>query len=146
MSDQELGGPYLQMAVFCEQVIEDKQGILTLVRIIDRTTMTASGPNAPEKMPPFPVNANMVIGFKTGFAKGSHEVKIRPTSPDGRQLPEVTVPMHLEGDDRGANLVLPFRMMAEQDGLYWFDVYVGNRLFTRMPFRILYQRVSTQQQ
>jgi hypothetical protein len=35
--------------VFCEKVIEDKEGVLTLVRIIDRVTQTGAGPEAPER-------------------------------------------------------------------------------------------------
>jgi hypothetical protein len=142
--EQELGGPYLQMAAFCENVIEDKNGVLSLIRIIDRTIMTATGVEAPEKMPPFPLNLTMVLGFKSGFAQGTFQVRIRPVTPDGQPRPELTVPIHLEGADRGHNLILPIRMMVEQDGLYWFDVYVGDTRFTRMPFRIVYQRVSIQ--
>lgn len=145
MTEQELGGPYLQLAVFCENVIEDRQGVLSIIRIIDRTIVTASGPDAPEKMPPVPLDARMVLGFKAGFAKGSYSVRIRPTGPDGKPLPEVIVPMHLEGDDRGHNIILPLRMALDQEGLYWFEIYVGETLVTRMPFRLVYQRVSFRQ-
>ena len=46
------GGPYLITAAFCEQVIEDKSGVLSLIRIVDRMYITAQGPNAPDEMPP----------------------------------------------------------------------------------------------
>lgn len=140
--DATYGGPYLTTAVFCENVIEDKQGVLSLIRIIDRTTVTVSGPDAPEKMPQIPLTASLVLTFKAGFAKGSHTVRVRPKTPDGQPLPEVSVQMFLEGDDRGQNIVLPLRMAVDQEGVYWFDVYVGERLFTRTPFRLVYQRLS----
>ncbi|OGL09770.1 MAG: hypothetical protein A3F92_12875 [Candidatus Rokubacteria bacterium RIFCSPLOWO2_12_FULL_71_22] len=140
--DEQTGGPYLHFAVFCENVIEDKQGVLSLIRIIDRTVLTAAGPDAPEKMPPFPFSATIALGFKSGFAKGSWQVRIRPTNPDGQPLPEVSLPMQLEGDDRGQNIVLPVQLTLEQEGLYWFDVFVADALVTRMPFRVVYQRVS----
>lgn len=144
MSIQPGGGPYLALAVFCENVIEDKHGVLSLIRVIDRTTVTATGSGAPETMPAFPMNATIVLAFKSGFARGSYRVKILPFNPDRKPLPEVTVPMHLEGDDdRGQNLILPIRMVLEQEGLYWFEIYVGETLFTRMPFRVIYQRVSS---
>lgn len=145
MPDQGLGGPYLQLAVFCENVIEDRQGVLSLIRIIDRTIVTASGPEAPEKMPPVPMNATMVLSFKSGFAKGSFGVRVRPLTPDGRPMQELTVPLHLEGDDRGQNLVIPSRLVFEQEGLYWFEVYLEDTLITRIPFRVIYQRVSIRQ-
>lgn len=142
MKEHELGGPYLQMAVFCENVIEDRQGVLSLIRIIDRTTVTASGPEAPETMPPTPLSGHMVLAFKSGWAKGSYHVKIRPKTPDQQDLPELTVPIHFEGEDRGQNLILPFRMVLEQEGLYWFEVYLNDSLVTRTPFRLIYQRIS----
>ena len=140
--NEDFGGPYLQTAVFCENVIEGKDGVLSLIRIIDRTTITATGPGAPEKMPPTTINAHMVLTFKSGFAKGSFAVKIKPQAPDGSRLPDVTVPMHLEGDDRGQNIILRIGMVGDQEGVYWFDVMLGDSLVTRMPFRLVYQRLA----
>ncbi|MBI2217108.1 MAG: hypothetical protein HYU51_07415 [Candidatus Rokubacteria bacterium] len=140
-TDPDLGGPYLQIAAFCENVIEGKDGVLSLIRVIDRFVHTAVGAGAPEKMPAVPVNAHLVLSFKSGFAKGSFPVKIRGVSPDGKPLPDVSIPMQLEGDDRGQNIVLQVGLVLEQEGLYWFDVYVGERLMTRMPLRLVYQRL-----
>ena len=142
MSDEVLGGPYLQVAALRENVIEDRHGVLSLIRVVDRFTITTAGPDAPEKMPPTPISGYMVLAFKSGFAKGSHTIKIRPRTPDQQNLPELTVPIHLEGDDRGSNIVMPLRMVLEQEGLYWFDVYVNDSLITRMPLRLIYQRLS----
>ena len=76
------GGPYLTTAVFCENAIEDKHGVLSLIRIIDRTTVTLAGPDAPEKMPQIALTASLVLTFKAGFAKGSHTVRVRPRTPN----------------------------------------------------------------
>ena len=39
MSD---GGPHVALAVICEKVIEDNEGVLSLIRIVDRVTQTPS--------------------------------------------------------------------------------------------------------
>jgi len=44
-------GSYLITAVFCEQVLQEASGVLSLIRIVDRMTITSSGPNAPAEMP-----------------------------------------------------------------------------------------------
>jgi hypothetical protein len=142
VNEEDVGGPYLQAAVFCENVIEGKDGVLSLIRIIDRTIVRTAGTEAPEKMPPTTINARLVLMFKSGFAKGSFPVKIRPQGPDGRRLPDVTVQIHLEGDDRGTNVVLQIGMLVEEEGLYWFDVFLQDKLMTRMPFRLVYQRTA----
>jgi hypothetical protein len=47
----ETEGPYLAAAVFCEKVLQEKDSVYTLVRIVDRLIMHATGVNPPEKMP-----------------------------------------------------------------------------------------------
>jgi hypothetical protein len=49
--EMDLGGPWLQAAVFCEKVLIERDGVVSLVRVIDRIIITASGAAAPEKMP-----------------------------------------------------------------------------------------------
>jgi len=49
----------------------------------------------------------------------------------------------MEGEDKGQNLVLNFQTTFELPGLYWFNLYVGEQLFTRMPLRLMYTRFSS---
>ena len=139
----ETGGPWFAMAVFCEKVLEDKDGVLSAIRIVDRFFFTASGPAAPEKMPPTPIQLTALVSLKSGFAKGSYTVRLRPTTPSMVKMPEQSVPILLEGDDRGSNVIINMVMTVKEDGLYWFDVFLGERLVTRMPLRIVYQRLTT---
>lgn len=139
--DIDYGGPWLQTAVFCERVLYEKDGVVSLIRIVDRFTFTASGPDAPERIPPgaaIPING--LLTFKSGFAKGSYTVTVTVTTPTNRKLRTVSLPMFLEGDDRGVNLGFNANLVDLEEGLYWFDVRVGDRLVTRMPLRIVYQR------
>ena len=69
-------GPYLQIAAFCEQVIEDKRGMLSLINVVDRTTHSRGGPQAPEEMPAFDLNWKLVLSLKSGEARGSYPVRI----------------------------------------------------------------------
>jgi hypothetical protein len=38
------------------------------------------------------------------------------------------------------NIGFNMNLQDVEEGLYWFDVHVGDRLVTRMPLRVLYQR------
>ncbi len=40
-SEQPQGGPYLQAAFFCERLLEEADGVLSAIRIVD--TVTISG-------------------------------------------------------------------------------------------------------
>jgi hypothetical protein len=136
-------GPYLTTAVFCEQVLQEASGVLSLIRIVDRMNVTASGPHSPEEMPPQKLGWTLVITLKSGDARGSHPVKIVPQRPSGETMPPITLSVHLEGDNKGANLVAKMDMQVEMPGIYWFNIYVDDYLITRVPFELIYSRIVT---
>jgi hypothetical protein len=132
-------GPYLQMAFFCEKVLEEKDGVSSAIRIVDRITHTATGPEPPGQMPPVPIALTAMISFKSGSARGRHILRVIPETPSGLRLAEISLPVQLEGDDRGMQATMNIRLQAEQEGLYWFDVFFDDVLVTRMPLRVVYQ-------
>jgi hypothetical protein len=138
-------GPYIQMAGLCEQVIEDKAGALSLIRVIDTITNTVARPDAPAEMPPITYPMKMVIMLKAGRARGRHELKITPEQPSGEIKPSLTRSIHMEGEERGVNHIINMVFTFTMEGLYWFNVYFDDFLLTRIPLRIKYERIVTQQ-
>lgn len=94
------GGPYLAIAVLCEKVLQDKDGVASLIRIVDRVTVTAAGTEAPEEMPVVGLSYVMALAFKAGIARGKYLVTLRGESPSGEALPETTTPVLFEGEER----------------------------------------------
>jgi len=138
-------GPYVQMAGICDQVIEDKTGVLSLIRIIDTITHTVEGPNAPPEMPPVTYPMKMVIMLKSGRARGRHELKIIPELPSGETKRPHIRSIQMEGEEKGFNNIINMLFTFTMEGLYWFDVYLDDSLLTRIPLRIKYNRVITQE-
>jgi hypothetical protein len=144
MSNGESGGPYIGAAFLCEKVLQERDGVLSAIRMVDRIIQAAVGPSAPDLMPAVTVDLKMLLVFKSGSARGRYSVDIRPVLPSQRALQPVSLPMQLEGDDdRGVNLIVNIGFQATEEGLYWFDVLLNGDLVTRVPLRIVYQRVST---
>ncbi len=141
----ELGfdtGPYVNLAVFCEQVIEDKSNVLTLVRIVDQITVSVSaGTDVSDDLPPGSgMNTNLVIGLRAGEARGKQRVQITFEHPDGSRHPGPEMPVHFTpGAAGGANLVLNITIALSTAGVYWADVLVNKRLVTRLPLEVRYQ-------
>jgi hypothetical protein len=135
-------GPYLKAAVLCENVIEGKDGVLSLIRVIDRVTLTAAGPQAPEEMPPVQRELKLVLMFISGRARGTHSAELKVEKPDGDIRGGWSGSVFLEGEDRGANLVIQINFTFELQGLYWFHLFVDDSLMTKLPFRLIYQRVG----
>ena len=46
-------GPYLAVAVFCEKVLVERDGVTSAIRLVDRVNRSAVGPESPEVMEPF---------------------------------------------------------------------------------------------
>ena len=138
-------GPYLTIAAFCEQVIEDKSGVLSLIRVVDRMNITAQGPTAPAEMPPTPLNWFLVITMKSGEARGSYPIKIEPELPSGLTLSPITLSAHFEGTNRGTNIITRLNMRLEMPGIYWFRIYFEDQLLTKIPVEVIYSRIITPQ-
>lgn len=136
-------GPFLTLAAFCEQVIEDKSGVLSLIRVVDRMHVSAYGPTAPEQMPATTLNWLLVLSFKSGEARGSHAIKIEPELPSGPRLQPITLSAYFEGGTRGQNIISKLNMRLEMPGVYWFRIYVGDQLVTQIPAEVIYSRTVT---
>lgn len=138
----ESSGPYLVAALLCEKVLQEKDETISVIRIIDRITLTVSALGSPETIPSTTINLSALISLKSGSAKGRGTVKLRVETPSGLKLPDQLLPVLFEGDDRGVNLIIAFNMVIDQEGVYWFDILLDEQLFTRIPLRILYQRIG----
>lgn len=136
-------GPYIQVAAFCEQVLQEKDGVISLIRIIDTLTHTEAGPNPPEQMPPITWNMKLVLMLKPGLAIGRHEIKVTPQSPSGQSKNSFTTTIYFEGSgNRGANVILELpKFCFDEEGLHWFGIYFDNSLLTRIPFEVKYLRI-----
>lgn len=138
----ESSGPYVGMATFCEKVLYEKDCVISIIRAIERLTITTSGPGAPAEMPVGLINYPIVITLRSGFTKGRYNLTLRAQSPSGKVLGQMSVGVLLEGDDRRVNVVLNTNFAAPEEGLYWFDVLLEEQLLTRIPMRLIYQRMS----
>lgn len=135
-------GPHLKAALFCSDVIEGKDGVLSLIRVIDRLTIAAAGSQPLATMPPIKQTLKLVLMFASGRAKGTHEVAVKVERPDSTVKDTWKGTVFLEGEDRGANIVIDMNIEFQLEGLYWFDLYFEGTLMTRMPFRVIYQRAG----
>lgn len=137
-------GPYLQAACFCEQVIEDKTGVFSLIRIVDSLEGSATGPSPPDEMPPINYSTNLVVMAKSGSARGRRTLAVEVKKPSFQveKIPlELTV--HFEGGEKGHNVIIKLQYTIDQEGLYWFDLLLDGIKWTSLPLKVKYSRVVT---
>jgi hypothetical protein len=135
-------GPHLNLAVICERVLTEQDGVTSIIRVIDRITFGAN-PDGELIDPRFPLT--LFVNFKSGAALGSHDVAIEVEKPSTERTEIVKAPVRFEGQERGVNVVVQmvFEPEPESEGLYWFDVLFNGERVTRMPLRVVFQRQAT---
>lgn len=130
--------PWVQIAALCTTALIDNTGALSVIRVTDRIAVAGVTP----EMQPQPIQLTLAILMKSDQMRGSYQVKVRCTSPSGNVTPGPEFSFLFEGDDRGVQVVVPFGVLATEIGLYWFDVLVEEDLVTRLPLRVLYQKLQ----
>jgi len=130
---------YLSAAFLCEKVLEERDGVKSAIRIIDRVTHTAISPSPPETMEPFDYNATLLIKLKSGWARGPFPLQVRLVKPSGESPPPLQQTVHFEGEeDRGVDIVVNMRLKFDMTGIYWFKVYLRDVCLTQIPLRVIY--------
>ncbi len=134
-------GPHVQLATFCEKVLQEQDGVLSVIRAIDRIVITAPAEDAPAELPEGgTLQLTLAVTLKADEAFGRHPVALRIQTPSGLFLPEQRFDVMFEGGERGVNLILGIGLEVVE-GLYWVDVMVSDSVLTRVPLRVMYQRV-----
>lgn len=132
-------GPYLLAAFICEKVLEEKDGVKSAIRIIDRVTHTVVGPSPPDQMEPFDYPLTLLIKLKSGYARGVYPLEVRLVKPSGESPTPFTRNVLFEGEeDRGVDIVGRMMVKFDQTGIYWFQIYLGDVRLTQIPLRVSY--------
>lgn len=137
----EISGPFVQLAAFCQTTIQENNGSLSIIRMMDRIQLVGQTP----EMPAIPFQGTLVLILKSGFMRENAQITIRPNTPSGATMQSIEMSALFEGDDRGVQVVADMRgFQLTEQGLYWFDVLVNGVMFTRIPLRVIYQRMMAQ--
>jgi hypothetical protein len=135
------GGPFIKEAFFCERALEEKVGVISYIRVIDRVIHTVVGPDAPENLEPFNYHITLVIGLVAGDATGRSVLKLRIESPDGISK-DLGHPIDMRwGQTHSAQrTVIRLELRFEDEGAYWVHVDVDGVERTAIPLEVNYSR------
>ena len=140
--------PYLAFAFACERVLQEQDGVLSAIRIVDglliRKNEAKPAPDASGVQ-----GITFLIGLKSGNYKGTGKLRLTGHAPSGKALtPEQTgIDIELKGGHHGANLIINAGLPFSEEGVYWFDVCFDDRVLTRMPVSVsVFETPSTTSQ
>ena len=108
--------PYLQMACICENILLDKDGVASLIRIVDKFQA-----HVPKELPPgipagFPLN--IFIRLASGGFKGLGKVRIQGRRPDGTLGGKVETDVESPGGNAGMQIKTGFHVITPQSGVW----------------------------
>lgn len=140
--------PLVAGAFFCERVIQEQDGVLSIVRIVDTMYLHKVGKLAAAPVQPpagFPPQGSqpglqLVVMLKSGDYEGEGVLSLRGLKPSGEPLTAQTsteLPIALKGGHYGANVVFTVGMPFEVGGIYWFELHFDGQLLTRMPLSVV---------
>jgi len=134
------GGPYLMAAFFCERVLQERDGVVSFIRAVDRWNVVGPTPT----MNPTIIPTTLVVLFRSGVMRGSAVVTVTPISPSNQRMQAINASVNFEGDDeRGCGITLPVGFPVNEPGVFWFEVGLSaqggaSAVLTNIPMRIVY--------
>lgn len=135
-------GPYVQVAAFCERLLREADGVVSLIRVVDVITHQEGGTDPPREMPTFRYPLTLVLLLKSGRARGRHEITVEPELPSGERPGSMSVTVQMEGEGRGTHVGLQVDIPYSMEGLHWFNVKFDEIILTRLPLEVRYSRLT----
>jgi hypothetical protein len=136
-----LSSPKLRLnaALICDQVLEDKDGTVSVVRIADRLTIDVVGQLPDTDEPVIRIPSTLFLVFKRETEEPSdHRVQVTITSPSGvESLGGESLFSIGRGPGEGTDLVLRFEFPVTRLGLYWVNVSADSQLLARVPIEVV---------
>lgn len=130
--------PLLNAALFCDKVLQEQDGTVSLIRVVDRVQMVIPPQGLPSGFKPL-IMIVVFIAVKSGPVIGERTVTIRIVRPSGNSDQVGDARLKLVGGDQGQNVVFNLQIGVDEEGLHWFPVIIDEVEITRIPLMILRQ-------
>ncbi len=138
-------GPYVSAACFAEKVLEEKDGVHSLIRIVDRLQVVVTTQDTIQEPPKIQHSLILYVSLKCGGERGSHELEIIPRKPSGERLAPSSNPIHFEGPEyKGVNIIVQISIDIDGEGTWWFEIFHRKQLLTKVPLNVIFH-VQTKQ-
>lgn len=126
-------GPFLATAVFCERVLREQDGGVSLIRIVDRLDIDVKG----LEIGPIKGQLILFLTFKTGNANGEYEMSLIKESPSGERAKPQHHPIKFDGSpNTNRSLTINLQATFDEAGVWYFVLLLNGKQITKIPFEI----------
>jgi hypothetical protein len=136
--------PYLVAALVCERLIVEKDGVVSLIRLVDNMNTTVviavdSDPIKAASTLTVPLQFALFLSLRAGPARGKREVLVNFYEPSGDlrfQLGPYAMVFTSKAQGHNVNVNIGINLAMKDSGIYWFEVVMGEIVLTRLPFTV----------
>ncbi len=139
-------GPFLQSALFCDRILQEHDGTISVIRIID-TLYVDIKRVAPDSLVSIPVEIQCLISLKAGSYRGAAVIEIvREDPPDYHHGDPWTHTIEFTGamSTLGVNMIATLQFPVRESRDEWFSVLVNGECVTRMPLQVTLEMPRTE--
>lgn len=140
-------GPYVQAAILCDRILEESDGALTPVRIVEHFAVsgTVDIDHLPEPGKPidfesagvaWPLTTKLLILVRALPLDRESTIAIRVISPSGKRSPDQIFPTQPAGALRGANLNIDLRFISSEVGAHRIEIDINGRVAAQAPLLV----------
>lgn len=136
--------PLVTAACLCDRVLTERDGVMTLVRVVDQFIVGAP-PDVVEKLNPH-LSMTLVLMLKANGHTGKHQVTVQLHGPSKSAEPRnIEIEFPPDNPVGGANLVMEVAIgVVKNFGSGRFDVSYDGSFLTSVPFRLVQGPAGTQ--
>lgn len=117
---------YLQAALLCEHVIEEKDGVISAYRICDGLIGL--------KREPITHSLTALIIVRSDGGEGVVPVALEMETPSG----DIVHRASMNALAKGQNVVMNMQLVFKESGIHWFNIYLDNKFTTRIPLKVMF--------
>jgi hypothetical protein len=137
-------------AFLCQEIIREKNDILTALRIVNAFTVEPTMVETPSP----DGKSNTTLGFPIlsfsaycSFHADEHaefDVRIKGIDPNGAELLPANPPVKcaVEGGALGHTLVVALKLATRVPGDYRIEIYVNENLAAKIPLRVIHNQTE----
>ena len=136
--------PYVIAAFFCEKVLQEKDGVLTAIRIFDR--ISVQWPQGATPTDDVSIAVTLLTLLKGNGFVGPAKISISGEGPSGRVLNHGVsdIDVVFGSIDPAVNVIANVTLAVKEDGVHWFAVALNGEELTRTPLHVARSLTASQ--
>jgi len=131
--------PNVFVTAICENVLEEKDGVLSAIRFIDRVQGSLPS-DVPDEVV-IPVKVAILVMMWAGDARGKRLLSLSITNPKGETVPAgPPVTLVFTEEYQGGNTIMRIVAGLTASGRYMFNVMLDDEIISRLPLEMTLTR------